>query len=223
MSAPRPDGTYTLQMTPYDQVQKRWPKVGKHIIASYTESCVLVYQAFNKNIAEYAVKHQKFTGCPNYNPTRMTWVKTNFLWMMYRCGFGQKDANQERVLGVWLKRSAFEDIISQATRDPSTSAIRIQWDPDYTPKLEKIPDRRAIQLGIKGRPSYANGEDIVRIEDVTDLAHRCHLTGEIPLESIYTPLNAETAAFIGITPLEEVKVEKENENEEEKEEEKESE
>ena len=45
-----------------------------------------MYQAFKPEIGQYAVAHQRFTGCPDYNSTRMTWIKTNFLWMMFRCG-----------------------------------------------------------------------------------------------------------------------------------------
>jgi hypothetical protein len=46
---------------------------------------ILVYQAFKPEIGRYAVANQRFTGCEAYSPTRMTWIKTNFLWMMFRC------------------------------------------------------------------------------------------------------------------------------------------
>lgn len=52
-------------------------------------------------------------GGPHFSIDRMTWIKTNFMWMMYRCGWAQK-ANQERVLAVRIKRDAFEYILSQA-------------------------------------------------------------------------------------------------------------
>lgn len=42
-----------------EQKQKWWPKAGKHILAQYDEDKVVVYQAFNAAIAEYAVKNQK--------------------------------------------------------------------------------------------------------------------------------------------------------------------
>eukprot|EP01061_Rhynchopus_euleeides_P015126 TRINITY_DN25964_c0_g1_i1.p1 TRINITY_DN25964_c0_g1~~TRINITY_DN25964_c0_g1_i1.p1 ORF type:complete len:254 (+),score=53.94 TRINITY_DN25964_c0_g1_i1:86-847(+) len=197
--AHRPDGTYELQMTPYDTVKRGFPTHGCHILASYTERAVLVYQAFNHNIADYAVANQRFLGCPHYNPTRMTWVKTNFLWMMYRCGFAKKDKNQERVLGIWVKRASFDDILSRASK--KGGSIRIQWDPDYTPGLQKIGDRRAIQLGLKDRPTWASGEDIIRIEDVTHLAARCEMEGLIPMESVYTPEDPAIRANIRLTDL----------------------
>ena len=39
------------------------------------------YQAFNAKIAAWAVEHQRFGG-PHFKEDRMTWIKTNFLWMM---------------------------------------------------------------------------------------------------------------------------------------------
>ena len=39
--------------------------------------------AFNAGIAEYACEHKRFTGAPGYK-NRMTWIKPNFTWMMYR-------------------------------------------------------------------------------------------------------------------------------------------
>ena len=43
----------------------------------------------------------------------MTWIKTNFLWMMFRCGWCSKPG-QQRVLAIWLKRSAFDHYLAHA-------------------------------------------------------------------------------------------------------------
>ena len=75
---------------------------------------VVVYQAYNNTIANYAVQNQTFAGCTAFSSTRMTWIKTNFLWMQYRCGWGTKDTNQERILAIWVKRTAFDDILRQS-------------------------------------------------------------------------------------------------------------
>ena len=53
-----------------------------------------MYQAFHKEIAEYAVEHQRLECCPEYNASRMTWVKTNFLWTMFRRGCVSKPRQQ---------------------------------------------------------------------------------------------------------------------------------
>jgi hypothetical protein len=95
-----------------DQEQCVWPSEGKHILAQYDDDSVVVYQAFCPAIAEYAVTNQKFGG-PQFSFSRMSWVKTNFLWMMYRCGWASK-ANQERVLAVRITRDAFNTILANA-------------------------------------------------------------------------------------------------------------
>lgn len=44
---------------------------------------------------------------------RMTWIKPNFLWMMYRSGWAQKK-NQEVILAIRICRSFFEELLFQA-------------------------------------------------------------------------------------------------------------
>ena len=48
-----------------------------------------------------------------FSYSRMSWIKTNFLWMMYRCGWATK-RNQERVLAIRITRQGFEEILSKA-------------------------------------------------------------------------------------------------------------
>jgi len=62
-----------------------YPQQGRHILAQTTDDFVVVYQAFNMITAQYAVAHQKLGG-PAYSFNRMSWIKPNFLWMMYRSG-----------------------------------------------------------------------------------------------------------------------------------------
>lgn len=42
------------------QMKKYWPKEGRHILAQYDDSSVVVYQAYNRGIANYAVEHQRY-------------------------------------------------------------------------------------------------------------------------------------------------------------------
>jgi hypothetical protein len=98
----------------------------------------------------------------------MSWVKTNFLWMQYRSGWNTKP-HQEASVGLWLKRSLFEQLLSnaigasnysrcepdeswQARKEAAGKGDRIvmQWDPDHHPDGSKVAERRAIQLGLKG-------------------------------------------------------------------------
>ncbi len=47
-------------------------------------SSIVVYQAYRPEIGDFSVEHQHFGGAFSYN--RMTWIKPNFLWMMYHSG-----------------------------------------------------------------------------------------------------------------------------------------
>ncbi len=163
-----------------DQVQ-RWPAQGRHIMAQYDEHSVVVYQAYNSRIGRYAAAHQTFGG--DFKLGRMTWVKPNFLWMMFRSGWGSKP-NQEVTLAVTIQRTAFEFILANAVasshsaspyadtgewkRALDRSSVRLQWDPDHAPDGSK-QERRAIQLGVRGDAALKYSRDwIVRIEDISD-------------------------------------------------------
>ncbi len=170
-----------LKTIKYQDYLKQIPQKGHHILAQQTEDKILVYQAYNPSIANYALEHQRFGG-KYYSYSRMSWIKPNFLWMMYRCGWAQKK-DQDRVLGIWLKKSDFDIILGEAvyssfqpdayqTRENwkeelADKEVRLQWDPDHDVYGEK-QERRAIQLGIKGKLLHEFGtEMIVEIIDMT--------------------------------------------------------
>ena len=70
--------TYTEQVT-------RLPKNGRHIIAQFDDEGIVVYQAYRPAIGEFAAKHGYFGG--EFSLNRMSWIKPNLLWMMYRWGW----------------------------------------------------------------------------------------------------------------------------------------
>jgi hypothetical protein len=85
-----------------------WPTTGQQVVACHTKDTIMLYQAFKPSIAKPAALHQDFvTENPDFLPGRMTWVKPNFLWMMYRCGWASKK-DQERVLMFEVDREWFE-------------------------------------------------------------------------------------------------------------------
>lgn len=205
---------------PYVDAERLWPTSGRHILASYDEETVVVYQAFSPEIAAYAVEHQSFVGCPQYSTSRMTWIKPNFLWMMYRCGWCTKDRNQARVLALSVERDGFEEIIRRsvdvslrATCDKDefktlmdTSDVRCQWDPDHDPSGKKL-ERRAIQLGLKGTTAQDFVSKWIReIVDITDLLvapqSEIALTSTnwsslmVPPERVYAPLDEALDCFL---------------------------
>lgn len=62
----------------FQNAKERWPKSrsgeapGKWILGSFDDESIVVYQAYNQQIASYAAEHGHFVGCPNYNQQRMT-------------------------------------------------------------------------------------------------------------------------------------------------------
>lgn len=62
----------------YSQAQKRLPQTGQQIIGYQEEDTIIVYQAYRKTIADFAVANQYFGG-PDYSYNRMSWIKPNFL------------------------------------------------------------------------------------------------------------------------------------------------
>src|SRR5262245_38384670 len=169
-----------MRLAPYAEQAARWPVSGRHILAQFDADSVIVYQAYRPEIATWAVENQRFGG--PFSLSRMSWIKPNFLWMMYRCGWATKEG-QERVLAVRLRRTFFDGILKQAVpstyvrelyadraawqADVDRSDVRLQWDPDHGPSGAKL-ERRAIQLGLRG-PVLAEYASPVAIEDVTPM------------------------------------------------------
>ena len=87
-----------LKTEPYLDQTARWPQTGRHVLAQFDDTSVVVYQAYRPSIGEFAAANGYFGG-PDFAFSRMSWIKPNFLWMMYRCGWGRK-AGQESVLAV---------------------------------------------------------------------------------------------------------------------------
>jgi hypothetical protein len=193
-----------MKFEAYKKQVKHWPDDGKHIMAQFDEDTIVVYQAYSDAIADFAVEHQYFGGAYSY--TRMSWIKPNFLWMMFRSGWAQKPG-QERVLAIRIKRSFFDEILSQAIPSSfaasefptqgawkqaiETSDVRLQWDPDHDPVGSCLP-RRALQLGLRGEMLARYGKkEILEIIDVTPfvLQQFPHVDQQeqllIPVESIY--------------------------------------
>ena len=189
------------------------PKNGRHIVAQYDDNSVVVYQAYRPAIGHFAASHGYFGG--EFQLDRMSWIKTNFLWMMYRSGWGTKEG-QEVVLAVWLKRNAFDEILAAAVHSsyspeihPSqsdwekavkNSQVRLQWDPDHRPSGAKL-EQRAIQLGLRGEFLAAYASDwILAIEDISKFVLEQHQNMQsdckdlvVPVEKVYPVLNCNIA------------------------------
>lgn len=167
---------------PYVSYETDLPQSGQHILGQIRAGNIIVYQAFNSQIVDYAIACQRFGG-PAYSFSRMSWIKPNFLWMMYRAGWASKE-NQQRILAIEISLKNFETLLTKAVYSSFqpdiyatkekweasliNSEVRLQWDPDHRPTGSKM-ERRAIQLGLKGDTLKLFATDwIVSIEDITE-------------------------------------------------------
>jgi hypothetical protein len=157
----------------------------RQIRAVYDDEVIRVYQAYSYSIAAAALQKGTFVS-PPFKLDRMTWIKPSFLWMMYRCGWGYKDANQERVLAIDISRPGFEWALAHSCLSHNSSKlaagsdweaqkrsapVRIQWDPERDLQLRPLA-YRSIQIGLgKEAVSHYVNEWIKNIFDITDLAH----------------------------------------------------
>jgi hypothetical protein len=203
---------------PFLAQEARWPTSGRHILAQFDAGSVVVYQAYRPEIGHFAARHGYFGG--GFSLNRMSWVKPNFLWMMYRSGWGTKEG-QEVTLAVRLRRDVFDQILRLAVHssfDPDVyegheawkqavagSDVRLQWDPDHGPSGSPV-ERRAIQLGLRGEvlARYA-WEWLLGIEDVSGFVadQRANATAPYerlvtPREEVYPVAEPEVAARLGV-------------------------
>lgn len=193
-----------ISYRPYHELCKEWPQRGQHILASYDDESIVVYQAYRPAIALYAVEHQRFGG--EFSWSRMSWIKPNFLWMMYRSGWASKEG-QEHVLAITIRRPFFDEVLQKAVASRlavsgfsshdewqqalASSDVRLQWDPDHGPAGNPV-ERRAVQLGLRGETLARYGKDeIVRIEDITlfvkQQAGQLDEKLQMPAERVYRP------------------------------------
>ncbi|WLH02695.1 DUF4291 domain-containing protein [Pseudomonas beijingensis] len=180
----------------------------RQIRALYDDKTIRIYQAYSDAIADAALSLGTFAS-PPFKMERMTWIKPSFLWMMYRSGWGLKDAGQSRILAIDISREGFEWALAHSSLshpDDSMSKeewlnvkenapVRIQWDPERDLHLQP-QIHRAIQIGLSKQAValYVN-EWIQNITDITPLAHSIHklvLENEIeearkllPIEKVY--------------------------------------
>jgi hypothetical protein len=207
-----------LETEPHPAQAARWPASGRVILAQFDADSIVLYQAYRPAIGRFAASHGYFGG--EFSLGRMSWVKPNFLWMMYRCGWGTKE-NQEITLAIRIRRTAFDEMLAAAVhsafvpevygseadwrRRVADSDVRLQWDPDHDPQGRPL-DRRAVQLGLRGDflRRYAR-EWIVDIEDLSGFVaeQRAVLANDAarlvtPHEAPYPVANPTTAKLLGL-------------------------
>lgn len=215
--------TMTLVKTPYFKQVSGWPKTGRHILAQFDDTSIVIYQAFCPAIGHFASKHGYFGG--QFRLNRMSWIKPNFLWMMHRSGWGTKPG-QEVILAVSIQRTAFETILAAAVHSQfvpdlyssesawkqalKQSSVRLQWDPDRDPSGKKL-ERRAIQLGLRNEVLAEYARDwIISIEDISEFVQEQYRNVRsnnwtdliTPDEAVYPVTQSNLAIKLGLSAIE---------------------
>jgi hypothetical protein len=211
----RAEGTPVALVTePYTDQVRIWPENGRHILAQFDDDTIVVYQAYRPAIGRFAAEHGTFGG--EFSYSRMSWVKPNFLWMMYRSGWGVKE-DQEVTLALRVRRRFFDSLLAEAvpsswdrdlfateedwSRAVAGSRVRLQWDPDHHPSGPKL-ERRAIQLGLRGEVLEAFGRrELVEVIDLSEFVAEQRLrlsAGGVaalvtPRERVYRPADPAVA------------------------------
>ncbi len=212
-----------LKTLPYRAQKRGWPSRGRHILANYDAETMVVYQAYRPSIGLFAAREQFFGG--EFLLSRMSWVKPNFLWMMYRSGWGTKPG-QEVTLAVRVRRSFFDEVLGKAIHSSyvpevyeseqtwrrlgSATDVRLQWDPDHGPKGGPCA-RRALQLGLRGETLALYARDaIVEVEDISAfVAEQRERLGDLdslqtPQEEVYPVTDEGVRSHLGLDPWPEV-------------------
>ena len=182
------------------------------IRARHTPDRITVYQAYNAAIGLPAAQAGTLD-TPVFSKTRMTWIKPQFLWMMYRSGWGQKDKNQAVILEIEMTRGGFNHLLENACLSSFDSAVydgkqtwqsdlaarpnRVQWDPDKDLNLQPMK-RRAIQIGISAPfvPFYLE-QAILSVTDITQKAHDIQVlvsAGKVDEATALLPKETEIAS-----------------------------
>lgn len=190
------------------------------IRADYDASTIVMYQAYSPAIALPAVREKRFV--PPFSFTRMTWIKPSFLWLMERSNWGQK-SGQEHILAVRIKRSGFDEALSQAVLTHpekrvyknaeewrvqfDAASVIVQWDPERSIRGATL-DHDSIQVGLSRHIIKRFVDEwITDITDLTPVVRKMYTfikDGEVdkakkllPPEKVYS-VAAETAKRLGM-------------------------
>ncbi|MFC8529833.1 DUF4291 domain-containing protein [Nocardia sp. NPDC057227] len=185
----------------------------REIRADFDTESLVVYQAYNPEIAAAAVRAGRFGA--GFKVERMTWIKPSFLWMMYRSGWATKPG-QERVLAIRITRDGFEWALRHSAlshfepgvhaserewRDGLVAPVRVQWDPERDLRSAPLP-YRSLQVGLAGDAvrRYLD-EWIVAITDITDTVRTIREATDVaellPVERSY-PVPGDIAVALGM-------------------------
>ena len=138
----------------------------RQIRAHYDDETITVYQAYNRGIAAAAVKEQKLHASPLFKPTRMTWIKPSWAWMLYRAGYSYKDPGQERILAIRMRHDAFLGLLQRAVLTFGHGGA--EAEPELAPQTSQAAPRESDETA--PRPAGSDEEPGMRRRKHRDAA-----------------------------------------------------
>lgn len=122
-----------------------------------SDDLITVYQAYNAAIADAACTAQRLDASPLFKPTRMTWIKPSWCWMMYRAGYSYKDDNQARILALRMRRRDFWALLRMAeltthVQHGAAGAVHQTEQQDTREEVKGAKTTEAREGGTEDRP-----------------------------------------------------------------------
>ena len=159
----------------------------REIRADYDSESIVVYQAYNDQIADAALRAGTFVAPFSFN--RMTWLKPSFRWLMHRSNWAQR-SGQERVLRVRIKRSGWDHALAIGVLTSpdgpvfgngtfwqsafETAEVHVQWDTERSVHGAAL-DHYSIQVGISRHLIRELVDSwILELEDFTPRARKLY-------------------------------------------------
>jgi hypothetical protein len=201
--------------------QRDLPERGRHVLATFGDDTVVVWQAHGHAVADWALEHGRFGG-EGWKLDRVTRMRTSLPSLLERCEWGQRPG-RERVLAVHLTRAGFDAMLHQAVHaeyEPAVyptrrswhlatryALVSVAWFPDLDARGRGL-QRQTMRIGLRGLALRTWSEQwVVGVEDWTDTVRGWRATPSadtpVPVVRTYPVDDATRRRLIGEPPLEE--------------------
>lgn len=181
------------------------PDDGRRLLATYDDETVLAWQAHRPDVADAALRDQRFGG-GSWRTDRVTRMRLSLPSLLARCAWGTR-GGRERILAVRLAREGFDAMLRQAVPaefDPAVYAskaafhlatrfanVSVAWHPDCAPDGATL-GRLTPRFGLRDHALRAFTERwVLGVEDWTAwVAERRGASGDLPVP-VLAPYAAE--------------------------------
>lgn len=143
---------------------RTWSEAPRTLLATHDAERVVVWQAHAPEVAEHALRAQRFSGVPGWRLDRTTRLRVSLPSLAWRTAYGARPG-RERLLAVTLAREGFDEIVRRAIPAeyspetyPSEASFRlatkfasatVSWHPDRDGAGAEVPWETA-RFGIRG-------------------------------------------------------------------------